>query len=216
MKRLVRGSLLLAIGALLLTLPSVASAHYTGYPHRHGYYVGPGYGAPPIDRPGVYLGIGGFGDIVANQANSPVDFLTSGAGYNLFLGVRLNPNFALEFGWGQGFHNQQNDYFGNTLDYIALNHLTADLKIIFPNPSNVRPYIQAGLGFYMLTDAFNSDIASGGGFQLGGGLDIYLNPWWSIGGRLLYHGIKFGDLNGTNNAPYLSTVSLEANLQVHF
>jgi hypothetical protein len=226
MKHLVRGSLLFLLVALLVTLPSVASAHYTGYPHRHGYGVGPGYGAPPIDRPGVYLGLGGFGDIIANQANSPVgDFITSGAGYTLFLGVRLNPNFAFEFGWGQGFHNGQSDVYGNLLNYIAMNQVTADLKILFPNRSNVRPYLQGGIGYYFLYQAFDtgyaygtSDLASGFGFQLGGGLDIWLNPWWSLGGRLLYHGITFGDLNMGQNSgsPFLSTVSLEANVQVHF
>jgi len=55
------------------------------------------YGAP-LDRSGLYLGLGAFGDGVINQANSAVDFLTSGAGYNLMIGFRLSPNFALELG----------------------------------------------------------------------------------------------------------------------
>jgi hypothetical protein len=76
------------------------------------------------------------------------------------------------------------------------------------------------VGFYVLSDAYSSEIASGGGFQLGGGLDFWLNPWWSVGGRLLYHGIQFTSFIepqiNRSNSPFLSTVSLEFNAQIHF
>jgi len=169
----------------------------------------------------LYLGIGAFGDGVINQANSAVDFLTSGAGYNLMLGFRLSPNFALEFGLGQGFHNDVSDAWGDTVDYLVLSQVTVDAKLILPLPGGqIQPFLQGGVGFYVLADAYDSEIASGGGFQLGGGLDFWLNPWWSVGGRLLYHGIQFTSFNepevGRSSSPFLSTVSLEANAQVHF
>ena len=225
MRNLVRGSLVLAVVVALLALPRPAAAHYTGFPHRHvyGYQPAqPGYPGMPrfnIDRPGVYLGGALVGNIIINQADAPggQNFISHGGGGALFLGVRISPHFALEFGYTQTAHNPVEDYWGNILDYLALHALTADAKIIFPNQSNVRPYIQGGLGYYILTQQY-SDATSGGGFQLGGGVDIWLNPWWSLGGRVLYHGIKFADVgNGTTaSKPFLSTASLDLNLQVHF
>jgi hypothetical protein len=219
MKRVIRASLLLAVTSIL-AFPAAASAQYYYRPAR-AYYGRPAYAPPPIDRPGVYLGFAGIGDIVANQANSPTgDFIGSGGGGAVFLGVRLNPTIALEFGVGETLHNGVQDALG-FVNYLYLTSVTGDLKLFFPNPSNVRPYVQGGLGFYGLGYSWGDEavmvdqtFTSGVGFQLGGGLDIWLNPWWSLGGRLLYHGIYFTDVGG--NKPFLSTVSLEANLQLHF
>jgi hypothetical protein len=222
MRNLVRGSLVLAVVVALLALPRPAAAHYTGYPHRHVY--GPGYGPERfnIDRPGVYLGLGGVGAIILNQANSDPadpDFISHGGGGQVFLGVRIAPMFALEFGYAQTGHNAVTDGYGNLVDYLALHALTADAKLIFPNRSNVRPYVQGGVGYYALTQGYG-DPTSGGGFQLGGGVDIWLNPWWSLGGRILYHGIKFTDIGGDyripGNKPFLSYASLDLNIQLHF
>jgi hypothetical protein len=218
MKALVRGTHLLILGVMLLALPSVASAQYYYARPRPHYYGAPG--VSPIDRPGMYLGISGMGDFVVNQANSSVgDFIGQGGGFGLMLGVRLNPVFALEFGYQETLHNPVEDVYGNTIDWLGLHGVTADIKLIFPNPSNVRPYIQGGVGFYGLAYAFSDWVASGGGFQLGGGLDIWLNPWWSLGARLLYHGIYLNDItyaDGSSESPFLSTVSIEGNLQIHF
>jgi hypothetical protein len=80
----------------------------------------------------------------------------------------------------------------------------------------VRPFLQAGLGLYELGSyPGNGDYHNGLGFQLGGGLDIFLNHFVSIGGRALYHGIYFTQQIGGDN-PFLSTVSVEGNLQLHF
>ena len=130
---------------------------------------------------------------------------------------RLHPYFALEFGYAQTAHNPVEDPSGYNVSFLALHALTVDAKIIFPNRSNVRPYVQAGVGYYILTHEYQ-DAVSGGGIQLGGGIDIWLNPWWSLGGRVLYHGIKFAELGSgtTTGKPFLSTASLDLNLQVHF
>jgi hypothetical protein len=215
-----RHSLLIAVFGLALLAPGAAWAQY-GYPAPYQSYGAPIAGGPPMDRSGLYLGFGAFGDEVINQANSAVDFLTAGGGYNLMLGWRLNPMFALEFGVGQGFHNNVSDAWGNTLDYLSLTQVTVDLKVILPMPNGqFQPFLQGGAGLYVLADAFSSEIASGGGVQLGGGLDFWLNPWWSVGGRVLYHGVQFNSFTEPqarrSNAPFLSTVSLEFNAQVHF
>ena len=226
MRNLVRVSLALAVVVALLALPSPAAAHYTGFPHRHvyGYGYAPGQPGMPslnIDRPGVYLGGSLLGAVVINSANtdsSAADFIDHGGGFGLFLGVRIVPMFALEFGYTGTAHNTYTDYWGNVVDYLWLNAITLDGKLIFPNRSNVRPYIQAGVGYYALSQGENW--TSGGGFQLGGGLDIWLNPWWSLGGRVLYHGVKFTEFKGnpiySANKPFLSYATLEFNLQVHF
>ena len=220
MSNLARGSLVLLLGVVLLSLPREAAAHYTGYPHRHVYGAGvPGTAAFNIDRPGVYLGAALVGNIIVSQIDSPGgnDFISHGGGGQLFLGVRLHPYFALEFGYAQTAHNPVEDPSGYNVSFLALHALTVDAKIIFPNRSNVRPYVQAGVGYYILTHEYQ-DAVSGGGIQLGGGIDIWLNPWWSLGGRVLYHGIKFAELGSgtTTGKPFLSTASLDLNLQVHF
>jgi hypothetical protein len=221
MRNLVRGSLVLVAFAVLLAIPRPAAAQYY-YAPRPVY--GPPLYAPQlkIDRPGVYIGAAAVGAIILNQANtdsSASDFITHGGGGQIWLGVKVHPMFALEFGYAQTAHNTYTDYWGNVVDYLALHALTADAKLIFPNRYNVRPYVQAGIGYYALTQGYN-DATSGGGFQLGGGLDIYLNPWWSLGGRVLYHGVKFTDIQGNalynDNKPFLSYMSIELNVQVHF
>jgi hypothetical protein len=218
-RNLCRASLLFAVLGLVLLAPGAALAQYQ-YPPPYPSYGPSAYGAP-LDRSGLYLGLGAFGDGVINQANSSVDFLTSGAGYNLMIGFRLSPNFALELGFGEGFHNNVTNAWGDTVDYLVLSQVTADAKLILPLPGGqIQPFVQGGVGFYVLADAYDSEIASGGGFQLGGGLDFWVNPWWSFGGRLLYHGIQFTSFNepqvGRSSSPFLSTVSLEANAQIHF
>jgi hypothetical protein len=218
-RSLQRSTFLFSMFGLVLLAPDTALAQYQ-YPPPSPWYGPPGYG-PPVDRSGLYLGLGAFGDAVVNQANSAVGFLTSGAGYDVTIGLRLSPNFALEFGLGQGFHNNVTDAWGDTVDYLALNQFTADAKLIFPGlGGQLQPFVEGGVGFYVLTDAFSSEIASGGGFQLGGGVDFWLNPWWTVGGRLLYHGIQFTSFTepqvGRSSSPFLSTVSFEANAQIHF
>jgi hypothetical protein len=200
-------------GAVLL--PGAAHAQF-GFPSL----ITQSGDGPDIDRAGLYLGLGAFGDVIINQVNSGTEFLTSGGGGCLFLGLRLHQNFALEFGVGQGEHNNVTDAWGNDVDYLSLNQVTADAKLILPIlGAPWRPYLQGGLGFYMLTDAWSSELASGGGFQLGGGIDFWFNSWWSAGGRVLYRGIKFSSFTyqtGHSESPYLSTLAIEANIQLHF
>jgi hypothetical protein len=199
----IRCSLVMAVvGVALLVAPGFAAAQ-----RRPG---------PPIDRPGIYLGVAGMGNFVVNQASAPVDgFIDQGGGFSLFLGVRLAPMFALELGYALNIHNPV-EQGGETVDALLLHAGTLDLKVIFPNRSNVRPYFQVGLGVYELASYADSTLYRNGvGFQLGGGLDLWLNRFWSIGFRVLYHGIAFTQEIGTDK-PFLSTVSVEGNLQLHF
>jgi hypothetical protein len=170
-----------------------------------------------IDRPGVYLGLAGMGNFVLDQASAPVDgFIDHGGGFSLFLGVRLAPMFALELAYALNIHNPVQDASGNTVDALLLHAGTLDLKVIFPTRTNVRPYLQVGLGVYELASYADSTLYRNGvGFQLGGGLDLWLDRFWSIGFRALYHGVAFTQDIG-NDRPFLSTVSVEGNVQLHF
>jgi len=206
MKCIVRSALLVAVvGAALMAGPGSARAHERDWRWRE------------IDQRGVYIGFGGMANFVVNQASAPVDgFISQGGGLNLFLGVRLARMFALEAGYALNVHNPVHDAWGATTSALLLHAATLDMKFIIPNPSPVRPFFQAGLGIYELAGyPDNTDYRNGLGFQLGGGLDVYLNHVVSIGGRALYHGISFTQDIGPNK-PFLSTVSVEGNLQFHF
>jgi hypothetical protein len=203
MRNTVRSSLVMAVvGVALLLAPGSAAAQRQA--------------GPPIDRPGIYLGVAGMGNFVVNQANAPVDgFIDQGGGFSLFIGARLAPMFALELGYALNIHNPV-DQGGETVDALLLHAWTLDGKVIFPIRSPVRPYFQFGFGVYELASYANSTLYRNGiGFQLGGGLDFWLNRVWSIGFRALYHGIYFTQSIGETK-PFLSTVSVEGNLQVHF
>ncbi|MDY0003338.1 MAG: outer membrane beta-barrel protein [Polyangia bacterium] len=203
-KRIFRSPLMMAVlGIALVAGSTPAAANY-------------GYGTP-IDRSGAYLGISGMGNIVLNQANAPVNgFIDQGGGLGLFLGWRIMPMFALELGYAVNFHNPVQDPNGVTVDALVLHAFTLDGKLIFPNRSIVRPFLQLGLGIYELaTYADNTFYRNGIGLQLGGGLDVWLGRTLSIGGRILYHGIAFTQYI-YEHRPFLSTLSIEINLQVHF
>ena len=170
-----------------------------------------------IDRRGVYLGFAGMGNFVVNQSSAPVNgFIAQGGGGAVFFGVRLASVLALEAGYSLNVHNPVRDYYGATTSALLLHSGTLDLKFIFPNHSSLRPFVEGGLGLYELAAFPNgTDFRNGLGFQLGGGLDIWLGRHLSLGARALYHGVSFTENIG-NGKPFLSTVSVEGNLQLHF
>ncbi len=170
-----------------------------------------------IDRSGAYLGFSGMGNFILNQAKAPVNgFIDHGGGVGIFLGWRMFPMFALELGYAASFHNPVRDPDGELANILILHAFTLDGKLIFPNPSFVRPFLQGGLGVYELaTHANRTSYRNGIGIQLGGGLDFWLNRTISIGGRILYHGIAFTQ-QIYNHRPFLSTLSVECNIQIHF
>jgi hypothetical protein len=203
MKKLVKGVVVLVAMGVGLLVPGSASAH--DWDDREH------------DDSGLYIGLGGMGNFVVNQANAPVDgFINQGGGFTAFLGLRLGRMLALEAGYTVDIHNPVHNSQGATVNALVLHSGTLDLKILFPTHSPFRPFLQAGLGVYELASyADSTDYRNGLGFQLGGGLDFFLNRVISVGGRVLYHGISFTqEIDGTN--PFLSTVSVEGNIQIHF
>lgn len=204
LKSFLRGSLIIAVLCIGLVASSAPAA--AQYRNRK-----------PIDRSGAYLGFSGMGNFILNQAKAPVDgFIDHGGGVGIFLGWRIVPMFALELGYAASFHNPVRDPDGDLANILLLHAFTLDGKLIFPNRSYVRPFLQGGLGVYELaTHADNTSYRNGLGFKLGGGLDFWLNRTISIGGRILYHGIAFTQ-HIHDHRPFLSTLSVECNIQILF
>lgn len=210
--RAARGTLALAVVCAALSAapaPAAAEAYY--------HYT--------IDRRGFYIGFAGMGNFVVNQARAPVNgFIDQGGGFSFMLGWRVAPMFALEAAYTLSIHNPVQEENGEVINVLLLHAFTFDGKLIFPNRSVVRPFLQAGFGVYELaTHLDGAHYRNGLGFQLGGGLDIWVSRTVSIGGRALYHGIFFtqylyyySHYYSSNYKPFLSTVSVELNLQIHF
>jgi hypothetical protein len=205
---------------------------YAPPPAAYPYAPPPAY-APPtyrrprlrhwlqtIDRSDVYIGGALIGAFMTDQSGNVTGngrrIIGDGIGGQVILGFRLAPVLALELGYASTAHDRPESTIG--LSRVALHQATADLKIIFPGHSPVRPFIQGGGGYYGLSSAEQRWLG-GGGFQAGGGVDLWLDRWWSIGVRVLYHGLKLGRLSSDAlvlDKPFLGWVSADLNLQIHF
>jgi len=159
----------------------------------------------PYARRHFYMGIEGVGAVVLAQSG-PRAFLRDGGGFGLFLGGRLSRWFALEFTWQPTFHSSTQDdllAIGQPADArLLLNALTVDGKVFFAH-GRVQPFFMFGLGGYFLGDNV-SIFGSGPGYQLGGGVDFWLDPHISIGVKLLYRGIDLIDYDARNDDTYIS------------
>lgn len=218
--------LFIACGALTLTLPtgasswlgtSEAAAHPAPYPHRHYRRVQPQHQSAPDPRDGrLYLRFGGVATYLADT-NEPVltGFADGGGGFSLGVGMRFNRWIAFEASWQTGFHGA-----GTTLDSAALSALTIDAKIFLTSrrPMRMEPFLQIGAGAYFLHRDNNADTLVGGGFQAGGGIDVWLTPSFAIGVKGLYQGAYVD--NGTDyyyptESLYMSVLSLAADLKIY-
>ena len=106
---------------------------------------------------------------------------------------------------------------------------TLNGKIHIPTRGPIEPYFQAGIGFAYtgvsydagcgVCDGYDSVFAKGPAFNIGGGLDFWMGPFFSLGGRLLYRGLYFTKtavgttLDGAN---FVNGVSIDVNIQFHF
>ena len=125
-----------------------------------------------------------------------------------------------------------NERFTGDPNALFLWGVTLDAKLNLLRPSwrhRLVPYLQVGGGAYGLySDAYwgTSDLAKGGGFQAGVGLDLYLTRWLSLGARMLYRGIVMGKLNTTcdgecvspneEDRTYINGLTGEVNMAIVF
>ncbi|MEK7703681.1 MAG: outer membrane beta-barrel protein [Myxococcota bacterium] len=164
-----------------------------------------------ISAPGAwYGGIGLVGTKIVRQDGGP-ELLADGAGLSLYGGLRLGSQLSLEAGWMESFHNPAlvETYYGEQLDYLVVEALTLDVRILGRRQGSFVPYFQGGLGLYALSSEYFGTDSVGSGFQLGGGAEILLGPVVSLGGRALYRGIAMGPPHSDVRDTFVSAVTGE-------
>ncbi|PID38652.1 MAG: hypothetical protein CSB49_04505, partial [Proteobacteria bacterium] len=103
------------------------------------------------------------------------------------VGWRLGPRFSLDLGLWTSFHDSGDAANPSSAAQVGF---TVDGRFFLADwNQRLQPYLQAGLGGYVLShDNLDFGSISGPGFQLGGGVDLYLTKSISLGGKLLYRG----------------------------
>lgn len=200
-------TLTVLLAATLAGAPDARADHYHRSRHHHGHArVG------LILYPhGLYAGGGLLASRVLHQdGGGPL--LDHGAGLSLFSGFRINRSLALEAGWIGTVHGPEGAAFGDA-DTLVLNGFTADARVYWQtaNPS-VEPFIQGGLGLYLLDDAYFGTQSVGSGFQAGGGFDLVLGDHVKLGLRVLYRGMAMGPPDAASADTYVGTLNAEGNL----
>lgn len=195
------------------TTPYGTTPYGTGAEGRYSYK----------HRPHAYLGLQGMGLFVLGHVTDlPEGYIDHGGGGGVFAGVRLGRYISLEANWTITFHD---DLFESApgaivvLDSLYVMTLTGDLKIHVPTYSALEPYFQVGIGAAWLGDTGDEGMfARGPAFNAGAGADLWLNPFVSIGGRVLYRGLAFGEADFTlpdNQRDFVNTLSVDANITFH-
>lgn len=180
-------------------------------------------------RPHAYVGGQLSGLIVVSQVTDYINgYLGHGGGVGLFVGGRLSPYFSLEGNWLMTWHNNTYQELGGTtvvdLDALYLMGFTVDGKIHIPTRGPIEPFFQAGVGWSFVgatysTGSGDSVFASGPMFEAGAGLDLWLGPWFSVGGRVLYRGYYFGEPSvdrGDTFANFVNGIGIDGNATFHF
>ncbi|MFH1531330.1 MAG: outer membrane beta-barrel protein [Pseudomonadota bacterium] len=176
-------------------------------------------------RSSVYIGFGGLGDFNVETENELTRILRSGGGFDLFLGFRANQYFALEFGYVATIHSTSDDISqaasNGAYERGVLHGVTLDAKIfLIPKSRRIEPYVQVGGGGYaFVQEGFSGMDLGGGGFHLGGGVDIRFNRSIALGLRALYKGLYLDNSDPwylTTESAFFNQLTLGANLQLHF
>jgi opacity protein-like surface antigen len=216
--------MLACAGLLLASTTAEAGRSYRS--RRHHHHHGPYHGSyAPEPHVGIfipwgwYVGAGLAATRVVHQEGGD-ELVGDGAGLTLYTGLRLHPVLAVEAGWMGALHDPRSDSFAED-DALILNAFTTDARIFLPagngevEPS-FAPYLQAGLGLYLLDSSSFGEQSVGTGFQLGGGVDANLGPNFQLGGRLLYRGMAMGPVESEYTDTYVGAISGEVNLTLRF
>jgi opacity protein-like surface antigen len=204
--------LALAIGiACFLALgPSPAQAQYYYYP-AHARVV-------TLYPKGLYVGGGLVATHILSQSGGD-EFLRGGGGFTLHSGFRVNRSLALEAGWTGTLHNPETvrTAFGDDTDYLALHGFTADARIFFRTEHrNMEPFVQGGVGLYLLDSTYFGAQSVGTGFQAGGGVSFALGGHLDLGLRALYRGMAMGPPEGGYRDTYVSALTVDGSLSFRF
>ena len=188
--------------------PASENAEFDPYAHR-------------TVRP--YLGISGLGTFALNQSGA--NYLDVGGGFAARAGLDLGSILGIEASYTASFHNPAFNCvdagFLSACDaqYLVIQILAADLILHVPTGTPLVPYLQAGgSAAWIGKNGFFAD-AGGGGFEAGGGIDIWLDENWTFGTKILYRGLWFDQSQrqgflGTSN--FLGLLTVDLNLALHF
>jgi hypothetical protein len=194
-----------------------ANAGEAGAQH-HGHGPPRGHVGVAYYPSGLYVGGGVVATRILHQQGGN-ELLSHGGGLTFYGGVRLNPMLALEAGWTGTLHNpaRVDTVFGPDVDYLVLHGITGDAKIYFDaGASSMEPYLQGGVGLYLLDSEYFGTQSVGTGFQLGGGFDLQLSEIANLGLRALYRGMAMGPPHTNYNDTFVSAVTVEGNLTFKF
>ena len=212
----------LRFSTLLLSGLSVALVSFLDLSAAHAQYH-PAYrphsrAAAVVYPKGLYVGGGLVGTRILSQQGGN-ELLEDGAGLSLYAGLRVNRSLALEAGWVGTLHNPVavNTSFGEDTDYLVLNGFTADAKVFLgsANPK-MQPFVQGGVGLYLLDSTYFGTQSVGTGFQAGGGVEIGLGRHVDLSLRGLYRGMSMGPPNQAESDTFVSAMTLEGNLSFRF
>jgi len=176
-------------------------------------------------RASVYLGLGALGDFNVETENDLTRIIRSGGGFDLFLGFRVNRYFALEVGYVATIHSTDDELVQaashGAYERGVLHGGTLDAKVfLVPTSRRIEPYVQVGGGVYtFVREGFSESELGGGGFHLGGGVDIRFNRAVAVGLRALYKGLYMDNSTPwfpATEGAFFNQLTLGANLQLHF
>lgn len=215
----------------LLALTLLAAAPAAAEPGG-GYLAGVTDIHPQDQRHRLHMYVGGelLGFVTALQHTGYEQGYLGhfGGGMGAFAGVRLGRWISLEAnwtvtlhddGWGRRYEDQ-----GVLLNPIYAMAFTADAKLHVSSWGPVEPFIQGGLGLALM-GAFGearqgSVFSKGLAFNLGAGLDVWVHPLLSLGGRMLFRGMALGQaelsVDGIRARNLVSGLTMDVFASLHF
>ncbi len=250
----IKNTLLLLVPALVATLllaaPGEAEAQYYG--------ARPAPPAPPAGfiprhnpyrfkhRPHFYVNAELTGLFILGQQLEHVGgSLDHGAGIGLGAGVRTGRWISVEANTTFTWHDEtwsDGRYQYWEIGTHAINTLTADVKLHIPTWGRAEPFFQVGGGwawyglsemdpYYQALDDYGYMFANGPTFNIGGGGEIWFGPHLSLGAKVLYRGMYFGEseydlrardtstgsilpIHATSN--FISALSIDLSATIHF
>ena len=192
-------------------------------------YPPPGSARPRLAPPWLdprpfrgYFGLSIFGSFIANQSGG-IEYLHHGGGLGLYGGVDIGRFFGVELSYSASFHNPFESCAGNFAyswcgaSYLMVESIGIDAKFHIPTGTRFVPYAQAGAMVSWIGRSDYPADALGGGFEAGGGFDVWVSRHMTVGLQALYRGLFMDDYAAfTGTSTYISFVNVSFTLAGHF